>query len=1041
MAKKINLADLVFKVSDDGTLKVFAGGAKKAGKELKNVEKQQDKTTYATKKGINATANGTKNFANMARGISGSLVPAYATLAANVFALTAVFGFLKEAADYRLLKEGQAAYAGVTGVAYKSLTNAIVDATDAQIRYNDAAQAAAIGTAAGLTPDQLEKLGAAAKTVSIALGRDVTDSFNRLIRGTTKAEPELLDELGIILRLDTATRAYADALGVSKESLNAFQRTQAVTADVLTQVETKFNAINAIMDPQTNKINKLAKSFDDLMNTLRDFVAGPAEGLASFFANNLRAAIGALGLFVLPIIQQILPAFDEMAANAEKNMKQHNAALDSARAKVVEYEISQKKAALAASTTYNSQLKNLQQMSAGVAPGVAGTGLQALQQGKDISQGQLRALKAQATRQVGVFKNMTKQMRDNWIMTMNQMSTTQKTSFTEKSIAEFKRVELSAKAGFARMKVAYQATIGFMQRITTGFAKFASKAFGIFSAISIGLLVFEGLKAGAQKFGFFGGEADKAAESIENLVQRQRELNKELDKMFEDRATLQEMGAPFRNMVKQAGNLFTSANFGADAQSLQKIRDERAGLSVRAGFDTANVRGRKYHEGDTSRSFSGKMTGGGSITNLTADEIRYAFLQKEEEKYRKAVGTTLSKFKNEFPTVMKAVNKEGLFTGDFDKDGNLKINNEVGDLISLITKGSAGVEMLDQGANKFSQSINANFGKASSKVLFYRDALVRANAQQDVLNAMIAANEEQPGRYSEDDIATQRGAVKKAKTFSTGIKSSVDAQRLLVTETARLGVLKESLKQRIYAGTILGQQQQVRVQILEKEAQITQLMDEIAYRTANVTKGDEETNRQEIADMVAKKDLLEQQKGGLSDSINLTKQLGVEASKAFGDSMQKGIQGVIEGTMSMKDAFKGMAKSILTSLAQVLAKMMTMRILSSAFGIPMASGGVIPMARGGIKGYASGGIAREPTYLVGEAGPEAVVPLPDGRKIPVDLGGNGGTNNVTINVDASGSTSSTGDGEQGKALGMAIQAAVMETIQREQRPGGVLGGG
>ena len=97
--KKINLADLVFKVSDDGTLKVFAGSAKKAGKELKTVEKQQDKTTYATKKGINATANSTKNFANMARGISGSLVPAYATLAANIFALTAVFGFLKQAAD------------------------------------------------------------------------------------------------------------------------------------------------------------------------------------------------------------------------------------------------------------------------------------------------------------------------------------------------------------------------------------------------------------------------------------------------------------------------------------------------------------------------------------------------------------------------------------------------------------------------------------------------------------------------------------------------------------------------------------------------------------------------------------------------------------------------------------------------------------------------------------------------------------------------------------------------------------------------------
>ena len=198
MAKKINLADLVFKVSDDGSLKVFAGQAIKAGKALDDTANSSDKTTYATKKGINQTANQTKNFANLARGISGSLVPAYATLAANVFALTAVFGFLQQAADYRVLKEGQSAYASVTGIAYQTLTNTIVEATDAQIRYTDAAQAAAIGTAAGLSPEQLEKLGSAAKTVSIALGRDVTDSFNRLVRGVTKAEPELLDELGII---------------------------------------------------------------------------------------------------------------------------------------------------------------------------------------------------------------------------------------------------------------------------------------------------------------------------------------------------------------------------------------------------------------------------------------------------------------------------------------------------------------------------------------------------------------------------------------------------------------------------------------------------------------------------------------------------------------------------------------------------------------------------------------------------------------------------------------------------------------------------
>ena len=106
----------------------------------------------------------------------------------------------------------------------------------------------------------------------------------------------------------------------------------------------------------------------------------------------------------------------------------------------------------------------------------------------------------------------------------------------------------------------------------------------------------------------------------------------------------------------------------------------------------------------------------------------------------------------------------------------------------------------------------------------------------------------------------------------------------------------------------------------------------------------------------------------------------------------------------------------------------------------MAGGGYTSV---GQKRFGTGGIATQPTIMVGEGRyNEAVVPLPDGRTIPVEMTGSGaGTNNVVINVDAGGNASSTGDAGQSQALGMAIQAAVMETIQREKRPGGVLGGG
>nr|DAH62779.1 MAG TPA: tail length tape measure protein [Caudoviricetes sp.] len=60
-------------------------------------------------------------------------------------------------------------------------------------------------------------------------------------------------------------------------------------------------------------------------------------------------------------------------------------------------------------------------------------------------------------------------------------------------------------------------------------------------------------------------------------------------------------------------------------------------------------------------------------------------------------------------------------------------------------------------------------------------------------------------------------------------------------------------------------------------------------------------------------------------------------------------------------------------------------------GSPFANSGQVAagFAGGGLGLYASGGISNKPA-IFGEAGPEAAVPLPDGRSIPVTLSGNAG---------------------------------------------------
>jgi phage-related minor tail protein len=110
--------------------------------------------------------------------------------------------------------------------------------------------------------------------------------------------------------------------------------------------------------------------------------------------------------------------------------------------------------------------------------------------------------------------------------------------------------------------------------------------------------------------------------------------------------------------------------------------------------------------------------------------------------------------------------------------------------------------------------------------------------------------------------------------------------------------------------------------------------------------------------------------------------------------------------------------------------------------LKFANGGI---ASGGFTAFANGGIVTGPTLgLVGEGRyNEAVIPLPDGKSVPVDLGGAMGsqiTSNIVVNVSSDGKSSSSGAGSDSAGLGRKIEGAVKQVIVGELRPGGLLAG-
>ena len=124
----------------------------------------------------------------------------------------------------------------------------------------------------------------------------------------------------------------------------------------------------------------------------------------------------------------------------------------------------------------------------------------------------------------------------------------------------------------------------------------------------------------------------------------------------------------------------------------------------------------------------------------------------------------------------------------------------------------------------------------------------------------------------------------------------------------------------------------------------------------------------------------------------------------------------------LKDALGGAAKSFFSSFA-------------------WAGGGRYGNV---FESYGTGGIARgrEAGYPAMLHGTEAVVPLPNNNKIPVDIrGGMGNQNNVTVNVNVESGTSSTegasGD-NMGSELGRAVAGAVQAELHNQKRSGGIL---
>lgn len=272
--------------------------------------------------------------------------------------------------------------------------------------------------------------------------------------------------------------------------------------------------------------------------------------------------------------------------------------------------------------------------------------------------------------------------------------------------------------------------------------------------------------------------------------------------------------------------------------------------------------------------------------------------------------------------------------------------------------------------------------------------------------------------------------------------------------------------------------QREKIPLVEKEAKLRHVQDQLVASKNEYDRNLYLFQKQAIDSLPSYLSGLESIAAGYSKTLEYAQRLTDEQQKqkglsegiaqTIGGGMASAFDALIAGSEGFGDSLRKIASGVLKDIAKQLLQIYVINTAISAisnifgpktggflpgvkFNASIFSGPSLLNANGNVYGmngivpFAQGGIVTRPTMfpfakgvgLMGEAGPEAIIPLKRGSDGKLGVSG-GGTTNVVVNVDAKGSNVQ-GDNTQGAALGRVISQAVQAELIKQKRPGGLLG--
>jgi len=211
-----------------------------------------------------------------------------------------------------------------------------------------------------------------------------------------------------------------------------------------------------------------------------------------------------------------------------------------------------------------------------------------------------------------------------------------------------------------------------------------------------------------------------------------------------------------------------------------------------------------------------------------------------------------------------------------------------------------------------------------------------------------------------------------------------------------------------------------KLNIMKEEFELENLTNELKIAQAENEKVSTDELTTKINKLKAQVDLQEQVLANAKALVDPMRQV----SNIMAQDMGNALKGLIQGTQTLNEALRNVLNNMANSF-------LNLGIFGNVAGVFTPGKGLL----GNIFKANGGPVKGGNSYIVGERGPEMFTPGVSGTITPNHA--LGGSTNIVVNVDASGS-SVEGDEQQGRELGRLISVAVQSEILQQKRPGGLL---